>query len=44
MSSPSTLGLFGVIHMDRLGKVTDELDRFVEPLESGPHPVGNLLV
>ena len=29
MSSPSTLGLFGVIHMDRLGKVTDELDRFV---------------
>lgn len=29
MSSPPTLGLFGVIHMDRLGKVSRELDTFV---------------
>jgi len=29
MSTPPTVGLFGVIHMDRLGKVAGELDGFV---------------
>ncbi|MFW5977790.1 MAG: RDD family protein [Halohasta sp.] len=34
MSSPPTLGLFGSIHMDRLGKVTDELDAFVDEADA----------
>ena len=34
MSSPPTLGLFGVFHMDRLGKVTAELDVFVGDAEA----------
>lgn len=34
MSPPSSLGLFGVIHMDRLGKVTAELDAFVDDADA----------
>lgn len=34
MSSPSSLALFGVIHMDRLGKVTDELRAFVDDVDA----------
>jgi len=34
MSSPRKLGLFGVIHIDRLGKVTRELEAFVGDAET----------
>ena len=34
MSSPRKLGLFGVIHIDRLGKVTRELEALVGDAET----------